>query len=57
MWEVVKSVLSAFFGVQREQRRRRDFEQGKPGTFIVVGIVLAMLMVIVVMAIAIMAAG
>ena len=57
MWEVVKSVLSAFFGVQRDQRRRRDFEHGKAGAFIVTGIVLALVMVILVVVIATLAAG
>lgn len=57
MWDVVKSVLAAFFGVQQDQRRRKDFEQGKPGTFILMGILLALLMVIIVFVIARMAAG
>ncbi|WP_082140318.1 DUF2970 domain-containing protein [Halomonas sp. PR-M31] len=57
MWDVVKSVLAAFFGVQQDQRRRKDFEQGKPGAFIIVGILLALVMVAIVFAIARMAAG
>ncbi|QTF91200.1 DUF2970 domain-containing protein [Halomonas sp. BM-2019] len=53
MWQVVKSVLAAFFGVQREQQRRKDFEQGNPAAFIVVGILLALVLVGVVAAVAI----
>ncbi|MBB3330568.1 hypothetical protein BDK63_001434 [Halomonas campaniensis] len=56
MWSVVKSVLAAFFGVQREERRREDFEKGRPGAFILVGIVMALLLVGVVALVAIQAA-
>ncbi|MGC3872387.1 DUF2970 domain-containing protein [Halomonas sp. GXIMD04776] len=56
MWDVVKSVLAAFFGVQQDQRRRKDFEQGKPGAFILMGIVLALVMVVIVFLVASMAA-
>ncbi len=45
MWSVMKSVLAAFFGVQREDRRREDFEEGRPAVFIAVGIVMALLLV------------
>ncbi|MGE4532236.1 MULTISPECIES: DUF2970 domain-containing protein [Halomonas] len=48
MWSVVKSVLAAFFGVQKEVRRREDFEQGRPLMFIVVGILMALVLVVVV---------
>lgn len=57
MWQVIKSVLAAFFGVQKDQQRRHDFEQGKPAAFIITGIVMALIMVIAVLAIAILAAG
>nr|WP_298415309.1 DUF2970 domain-containing protein [uncultured Halomonas sp.] len=57
MWDVIKSVLAAFFGVQQDQRRRKDFEQGKPGAFILIGILLAFLLVVIVFAVALMAAG
>lgn len=57
MWRVIKSVLAAFFGVQKDQRRREDFEQGKPTAFIIAGIVVALVMVIVVFFVAMMAAG
>ncbi|WP_416140743.1 DUF2970 domain-containing protein [Halomonas sp. HK25] len=53
MWGVIKSVLAAFFGVQKEQRRREDFEQGRPMAFIVVGVVMGLLFVVGVAALAI----
>ncbi len=57
MWSVIKSVLAAFFGVQRDQQRREDFENGKPVSFIVVGIAMAMLLVALVALVATLAAG
>ncbi len=45
MWGVIKSVLAAFLGVQKDQQRRSDFETGNPLAFILVGIVLALLLV------------
>lgn len=48
MWSVVKSVLAAFFGVQKESRRREDFEEGRPLVFIVVGILMALVLVVAV---------
>lgn len=57
MWSVIKSVLAAFFGVQRDQQRREDFENGKPVSFIVVGIAMAMLLVALVALVARLAAG
>jgi hypothetical protein len=57
MWSVIKSVLAAFFGVQRDQQRQEDFENGKPVSFIVVGIAMAMLLVALVALVAKFAAG
>ncbi|MCE8014011.1 DUF2970 domain-containing protein [Billgrantia desiderata] len=45
MWGVIKSVLAAFFGVQRDRQRREDFERGNPMAFIVTGIVMGVLLV------------
>lgn len=56
MWDVVKSVLAAFFGVQKEDRRREDFERGRPGVFITVGLLVALVLVIVVALVAVVAA-
>ncbi|NIC04101.1 DUF2970 domain-containing protein [Billgrantia bachuensis] len=57
MWEVIKSVLAAFLGVQREQQRLKDFEEGNPIAFIVTGIVLAAVLVGVIALVAVLAAG
>jgi len=53
MWSVVKSVLAAFFGVQKDVRRREDFETGRPGMFIAVGILMALVLVVLVAFIAV----
>lgn len=47
LWQVVKSVLAAMFGVQNSQNRERDFTQGNPWIFIIVGIVLVTLFVLI----------
>ena len=46
--QVVGSVLSAFFGVQSQKNRERDFGDGNPFVFIAVGVVLTALFVLVV---------
>ena len=38
--DVLKSVLASFFGVQSDKNRKRDFQQGNPAQFIIVGLVL-----------------
>ena len=38
--EVIGSVLAAIFGVQKNWRRERDFQQGDPMTFILAGIII-----------------
>lgn len=45
VWEVCKSVLMSFFGVQKESVRRRDFEKGRPLHFIIAGIVFTALFI------------
>lgn len=39
VWQIVKSVGAAFFGVQTPEARERDFQHGNPLAFIVAGIV------------------
>lgn len=46
LWQVIKSVLAAMFGVQNSQNRERDFTQGNPWAFIVVGIMMVTLFVL-----------
>ena len=49
--DTLKSVLAAFFGVQSNERRERDFTHGKPVYFIVIGLVLTVLFILVVLGI------
>ena len=47
IWRVFTSTLAAFFGVQTEDNRQRDFKQNSsPLPYIFMGIALAILMVI-----------
>ena len=39
LWEVAKSVLAAFLGVQSRKNYERDFTHGKPWQYIVIGVV------------------
>lgn len=43
--DIIKSTLMSFFGVQKENVRQRDFEQGRPLHFIVTGLVLTLLFI------------
>ncbi|HEY3487204.1 MAG TPA: DUF2970 domain-containing protein [Gammaproteobacteria bacterium] len=45
VWEVCKSTLMSFLGVQKESVRKRDFETGRPLHFIVSGIVFTLLFI------------
>ncbi|WP_261843908.1 DUF2970 domain-containing protein [Aliamphritea ceti] len=49
-WEVFKSVMAAFFGVQSNRNRERDFNQGKPHHFIIIGLLAALIFVLLVYA-------
>ena len=46
--DIFLSVSAAFFGVQKNKTRIRDFEQGKPIHFILTGIILTFLFLTVV---------
>ena len=43
--EVFKSVLAAFVGVQSEENRKKDFEQGTLSTYIIAGLIFTVLFV------------
>ena len=45
IWEVCKSTLMSFFGVQKESVRQRDFEKGKPLHFIIAGVVFTLMFI------------
>jgi len=47
-WQVFKSVLASFFGVQKEETRQRDFTHGKPSQFIIIGLILTLAFIAVV---------
>lgn len=46
IFDVVKSVLASFFGVQSDANRKRDFQQGSPLQFIIVGLILTILFIV-----------
>lgn len=37
--DTFKSVAAAFFGVQNDKTRRRDFSQGKLSNFVIAGVI------------------
>lgn len=37
-WQVLHSVMAAAFGVQSSKNRARDFTHGKPGQFLLLGL-------------------
>lgn len=45
-WSAMRSVLSSFLGVQSEEKRKQDFENGRPIHFIVSGLILAAIFII-----------
>jgi len=47
LFNTFKSILAAFFGVQTEQNRERDFTQGNPLHFIVAGLIATALFILV----------
>ncbi|MCL1078596.1 DUF2970 domain-containing protein [Parashewanella spongiae] len=45
LWQVFSSTFAAFFGVQTENNRQRDFTTHSPISFIIMGIVMAIMLV------------
>jgi hypothetical protein len=39
LWDVAKSVMAAFLGVQKSKHYERDFTHGKPWQYITLGII------------------
>ncbi|MDR5858608.1 DUF2970 domain-containing protein [Halomonas elongata] len=56
MWRVIKSVLAAFFGVQKESRRYEDFSRGRASHFIIAGILMGAGLVLLIALVASLAA-
>lgn len=46
LFAVVQSVLAAMFGVQSEQKRQQDFEQGSAPEYIFIGIIAVVIFVL-----------
>lgn len=57
MWQVIRSVLAAFFGVQSEQNRQQDFSRSSPWPFIITGVLAGAVFVLLVLGLAHLAAG
>lgn len=45
IFEIFKSVLSAAIGVQSDENRKKDFEQGSFSTYIIAGLIFTVLFV------------
>lgn len=48
LWQVIKSVMAAAFGVQKREILERDFKRGKASHFIVLGIIFTIIFVLLV---------
>jgi uncharacterized membrane protein YhdT len=46
--QVLGSVLSSFFGVQKNAVRERDFSRGRPRDFVIAGVLLTLVFVLLV---------
>lgn len=47
LWQVAKSVLAAMLGVQKSKNYQRDFQYGKPGQYIIVGLIFVTLFILI----------
>ena len=46
LWQITCSVFAAAFGVQSNKNRERDFNQAKPATYIIAGVIFTVLFVL-----------
>ncbi len=46
--QIIGSVLSSFFGVQKNATRERDFKHGRARDFILVGVLLTVVFILIV---------
>jgi len=51
LWQIICSVFAAAFGVQSDKNRERDFNQAKPSTYIIAGVIFTIVFVLVVIAV------
>ena len=47
IWQVAKSVLAAMLGVQKSENYQRDFQYGKPGQYIILGLIFVVLFILI----------
>lgn len=52
VWQIIKSVLAALFGVQSQQQLHQDFNQQSPWPFIIIGGIVIVGLVVILIAIA-----
>ncbi len=60
VWQIIYSTMAAMFGVQKNERRIRDFSKGKPHQFIIAGLIavtIFVLTIILVVQLVLRAAG
>jgi len=48
VWRILTSVVAAWFGVQKNERRIEDFSKGKPHQFIIAGLIAVVLFVLLI---------
>lgn len=48
IFQVIKSVLAAFIGVQSDANRHRDFTQGNPAHYIIAGFIMTLVFILVI---------
>ena len=46
LWDVTKSVFSAYLGVQSSKNHKKDFTYGKPSQYIVIGIAFVVILIV-----------
>ena len=46
IFQYVLSVLQAFFGVQSSENRERDFAEGNPAIFLIVGLLMTIIFMV-----------
>ena len=51
LWQIICSVFAAAFGVQSNKNRERDFNQAKPSTYIIAGVIFTAFFVLMVIAV------
>ena len=48
LFDVLKSVLAAAFGVQSSEKHQRDFQHGKPSQYIIIGLLFTLVFILLV---------